>query len=757
MMNLRILCWSIVVIAVPRVQPIEEANNTSLYILGLFPFDTPIWAGGQSYLPATQMALQHINARDDILPGYELKMMWRDSKCDGGSAVDAMFRLLDSEPVKIAILGPACSTASQATGQVAWHRNLVQMSYSAAAPSLSDKTTYPYFSRIKPPDTFQNTARLALLQHYDWKRVGAITDGADIWSTVTNDMIGKMREYGMEIASSERFYENPSVQMQNMKNKDVRIIVGNFYTPTAMMVFCEAYKLGMYGAKYVWVVQGWYTSTMIDSSLSQGNLECTREQIYEVMEGMFSTSDFRENPDSNKRGISGMIPSEYLPKFDEFINATGSDLVGYTSSSAGYDSMWALALALHNAMVSLEQSDGNKRLEDFNYEDKYLADLIMASLMNVSIHGVSANIQFNIHGDPLTDLKVQQFQGNGPPNDRIYSENVITQIPVYIYVLMSLLAAIGIVCAMCFLFLNIKYREERIFKMSSPTINNFIFGGCILTYLTVMAAPFEGSYLDPLLCCKAGNYLLMIGFSSAYGALFSKTWRVHVLFTNKQFKKKAIKDIKLISFVCILLTIDIITIALWELIDPLRIELYETHETDFYHVNNNEHVEDHIIIYQVESCESSRLSYWIGVIYSTKATLLMFGVFLAWETRKVTIELLNDSRYIGICIYNVVILCVPAALLAYVLRLQPMVSYSIISVFVIFGTSVTQCLVFLPKIIAYRDGDVLPWGHQSHRSTHRTHNIVSTTTSALPATTTDVAIQCNRYSWYEDGEEQSVL
>jgi len=36
----------------------------------------------------------------------------------------------------------------------------------------------------------------------------------------------------------------------------VRIIVGNFYENKARVIFCEAFKLKMFGAKYAWIITG---------------------------------------------------------------------------------------------------------------------------------------------------------------------------------------------------------------------------------------------------------------------------------------------------------------------------------------------------------------------------------------------------------------------------------------------------------------------------------------------------------------------
>ena len=38
--------------------------------------------------------------------------------------------------------------------------------------------------------------------------------------------------------------------------------------------------------------------------------------------------------------------------------------------------------------------------------------------------------------------------------------------------------------------------------------------------------------------------------------------------------------------------------------------------------------------------------------------LQLFGAFLAWETRQVQVAALNDSKYIGMSLYNVTIMCV---------------------------------------------------------------------------------------------------
>lgn len=48
---------------------------------------------------------------------------------------------------------------------------------------------------------------------------------------------------------------------------------------------------------------------------------------------------------------------------------------------------------------------------------------------------------------------------------------------------------------------------------------------------------FDSTAAFPYIC-TARAWLLMAGFSLAFGAMFSKTWRVHSIFTDVKLNKK---------------------------------------------------------------------------------------------------------------------------------------------------------------------------------------------------------------------------
>lgn len=58
--------------------PCPSLGKKKLYIGALFPMSGG-WPGGQACLPSAQMALDLVNNRTDILPDYELELIYYDS------------------------------------------------------------------------------------------------------------------------------------------------------------------------------------------------------------------------------------------------------------------------------------------------------------------------------------------------------------------------------------------------------------------------------------------------------------------------------------------------------------------------------------------------------------------------------------------------------------------------------------------------------------------------------------------------------
>ena len=65
---------------------------------------------------------------------------------------------------------------------------------------------------------------------------------------------------------------------------------------------------------------------------------------------------------------------------------------------------------------------------------------------------------------------------------------------------------------------------------------------------------------------------------------------------------------------------------------------------------------------------------------------------------QVKIEALNDSRQIGMCLYNVIVLSAVGLSFSLLLEDDIVLVYGITSSCVILGTTLTQAIVFVPKV-----------------------------------------------------------
>ena len=48
--------------------------------MGLFPMTGKVFRGGKACLLGADLALRHVNDREDLLENYSLNLIWKDSK-----------------------------------------------------------------------------------------------------------------------------------------------------------------------------------------------------------------------------------------------------------------------------------------------------------------------------------------------------------------------------------------------------------------------------------------------------------------------------------------------------------------------------------------------------------------------------------------------------------------------------------------------------------------------------------------------------
>ncbi|XP_042863998.1 uncharacterized protein LOC122248198 [Penaeus japonicus] len=366
---------------------------------------------------------------------------------------------------------------------------------------------------------------------------------------------------------------------------------------------------------------------------------------------------------------------------------------------------------------------------DFDYSRDDFADLILERMQELRFRGVSGPISFDCP-DRVGVTAFYQIQGGAPvkvalyhpegesldlscpgcqalvwpggevPASRVFKLRVETVDPAA-FVLMSSLATLGILMALAFLVFNLTHRRLKYIKLSSPRLNNTTVVGSVLVYTAVILLGLDHATLPspryfPVVC-TARAYLLSAGFSLAFGSMFTKTYRVHQIFTRSNsagvVKNKLLKDKQLIGVIMVLLVVDVIIVSAWVGVDPMTRHLHNlTIEVSKEHRG---------VVFQpqVEVCRSEHTSEWLGALYVYKGLLVSVGVYMAWETRHVKIPALNDSQYLGMSVYNVVITSIIVIVAANVVGERTTLAYVIITTLVFVSTTTTLCLLFIPKIL----------------------------------------------------------
>ncbi|KAL5289011.1 GABBR1 family protein [Megaselia abdita] len=703
--------------------------SNELHIGGIFPINGKGgWQGGQACMPAANLALEDVNKETNLLPGFKLILHSNDSECEPGLGASVMYNLLYNKPQKLMLLA-GCSTVCTTVAEAAKMWNLIVLCYGASSPALSDRSRFPTLFRTHPSATVHNPTRIKLMKKFGWSKVAILQQAEEVFISTVEDLENRCSEEGIEIVTRQSFLSDPSDAVRNLRRQDARIIVGLFYVVAARRVLCEMFKQQLYGRAHVWFFIGWYEDNWYEANLENENISCTKEEMRIAAEGHLTTEAVMWNQ-NNQTTISGMTSDKFRERLHEALKDVGYDIEngrypeGYQEAPLAYDAVWSVALAFNKTMQRL--SKRQKSLKNFTYTDKDIADEIYGAMNSTQFLGVSGVVAFSSQGDRIALTQIEQmidgkyiklgyfdtqsdnltwinmakWQGNKVPQDRTIVKHVLRTVSLPLFVCMTTISSCGIFVALVLVIFNIWFSHRRVIQLSHPVCNTIMLFGVIICLVSVILLGVDGRFVNsnqyPLIC-QARTWMLTLGFTLSYGAMFSKVWRVHRLTTKaKRDMKRQVQPWKLYSMVSGLVCVDLVLLVVWQLTDPLQ-RVVETFPLE----NPTTTVDDIKIRPELEHCESTKNSLWLGLLYSFKGLILVFGLFLAYETRSIKVKQINDSRYVGMSIYNVVVLCLITAPVGMVIASQQDASFAFVSLAVIFCCFLSMLLIFVPKVSVF--------------------------------------------------------
>ncbi|NXW06407.1 GP156 protein, partial [Fregetta grallaria] len=255
----------------------------------------------------------------------------------------------------------------------------------------------------------------------------------------------------------------------------------------------------------------------------------------------------------------------------------------------------------------------------------------------------------------------------------------------------------GVLLALFFLVFTIRFRKNRIVKMSSPNLNIVTLLGSGLTYTSAYLFGIQeqslpsGDSVEKLIQVRL--CLLCVGTSLVFGPVVGKSWRLYKVFTQRVPDKRVIiKDLQLLAMVAALVLADAVLLLTWVFSDPvqcfrsLSVTLRATEKGMTCSVS------------RVQSCASLYSDLWLVLILGFKSILLLYGTYLAGLTDNVSSPPVNQSLTLVVGVNLVFLAASTVCLVHRFFRAWQNLLFGFTSGGIFVCTTTINCFIFVPQL-----------------------------------------------------------
>ncbi|XP_065899536.1 gamma-aminobutyric acid type B receptor subunit 2-like [Dysidea avara] len=673
------------------------------------------------FLPALSLALDTVN--NDSSLRYRLSVTVNNSLCEAASSLRSFIDQIFSQSL-IMLIGSDCSVATEPVAEIAPNWNLVQISPASTSPRLSNKKLFPLFLRTVSSDAEVAVGVTAVMKKFGWSRVALITQSENIFTFVSTEIKSHLNKENLQLIGEHTFNtedDNVEFVVDVLKNSPARVIFLNMYQEFAIKVMCEILEHQLTHPKFAWMFFTWYNDkwwTNTSCTINDPAKEAAIENIL-LTSLLFDHYSRIDEEHKNVPNVGNITWNDY----ESYYYHKYSDMMGLNvsaqleDSAYMFDAVWAAALVLNNT---------NDSLVNFMYNSQEAANIsqsIHKNMIDLNFFGLTGTVSFQNNGDRPARVRVLQYRqdddgmlikvpigkvenGSLVLNDnesvsKIFQDGIAEDeeyihIVLPLFVTYTVLSLLGTIFAIVCLVFNLWFREQKLVKLTSPYVNVMIIAGAVIFYITVILFGVDEnvasfSTVDHL--CQTKIWLVAIGFSLLFGTIFAKTWRIYYIFNH--FNAMEMKDIYLFAIVGVLVLVDIVI-----LIPPTAVSsAILRREQEEVEGDNAGDLPEIIGV-----CKSDDSLPWLAVLLVYKGLVLLAGLFLAFETRKIKIISLNESRFVAMSVYGAVIASIALTPIGLFLQDFPSVQYGILGMVMLLITTLILGLVFVSKMYkVFRD------------------------------------------------------
>ncbi len=638
----------------------------TLYVLSLLPYpDTipalqPSWDEGPTLWFAEQLAVKHINARSDVLPGYRLELLRGDSGCDIiQKAVRAFVRQIIYEERNIAaVIGPGCSASATILSSLTAHSDVELLNiHIAGSPLLANRKQYPYsFGTLDSTEVFVDTL-LALMRKNDWTNVGVLYEESRVYYRTTLQIFeAKIRDLpDYKLTLSSAVYDT-YIPLDELAATETRIIILMVSPEFLSKVFCLASHKSLTFPTYQWLIVSRTVEEIDEISFKfEGkSYSCGHERIMSALSGTivvhYKLTSFNESTKTDVLVTYETFLRDYLCELEKYNNerSEGEEKLAPSFwAPSYYDPVWALALALNNSIPYFQAM--NLSLTEYRYGQHQATTIIREQLLALEFEGVSGIVSFNSsNGFVRRAVDIYQVESQGFMKIVGYqSAGVIVELADATYinshfdsVLVTLpkeltVVSLAFVTAILALIsvmhcIMVIFRKRKTIRASSPKLTHLVFIGCyILTLALITYAIIATGKLNSDVLCQLRHLLhsaFSIGCTLIFGTITARTWRLYRIFFRFRNPGSFLSDQRLSLFVLLLLVYDVIICIVWIVVDPFAVDYERTLISDS---NGVPMIEVRVV------CKQSYYFVWFGMLTGFNAFWVATAFVLALLTRNI--------------------------------------------------------------------------------------------------------------------------
>jgi len=625
--------------------------------------------------------------------------------------------------------------------------DIFQLNSFASDSALVDGLTYKYKAQLVPIDSYEGAVLQDLIcTYFNYRKVAFISSNDDFGQAYLNEMT-IYRDYcefdqllNLVVPISESDY---SSYIDELKVSGARVIILLVSGSTAASIIELGFQSGIFGEDYQIFTSSLTASTMISSFSDNADISTLMKGIIYAE----FWPDYAFNTDSGKQFLTRWREQTYRgqslyqgilqcdksldDRGDTYIyqSQNGTICAGLNFSSYSidkpdltpyalftYDAVYALARGLDNLVKAGSSINGDSLrdvlLTEVNFtgvtglvefENTDINELYFSrGDRDLGIHYKIMNFNADAYKNNASNSFVQVLQWTNlegvhdcdnfttctgfifcSEDNTVVKESestIIKTMPVGGIVVLALISFIIIVMVVIYTGLTIRFYNSKLVKAAQPEMLICILLGVLLAAGRVLIAAFPINEYS----CISGLWLAHLSFVLAFGALFIKTYRVHIVLNSKNFKRVVFTGSKAMKYMSAALLVFIILLIILTAVG-------RPHRSYNSSTTSNQTT-------KTVRCAFHRPQIHTA-LFILEAVIIFVGARLCLAVKDVP-DAVNESKFIAIAITFILMLAVLVFPIVFLLGLEPVVYQIIASVSFGVAAIVTVNAIFLPKAIS---------------------------------------------------------